>query len=381
MTQIPNQRHLFDIPDDVAYFNTATMGPMTTASVEAGQKGLARKLQPWHIQETDFFADTERLRPLLAELIGADTDGIAFSPSASYSLATAARNLPLSKGQEILILEDQFPSNVYAWRDLAKETGATLRTVGTHGNETLSDALLSAIGPDTGLVACGHIRWTDGALIDLTAVGKRCREVGAALVLDLTQSCGALAFDVKDVQPDFAAVAAYKWLLAPYGTGFLYVAPQHRGGQPLEQTWITREGSTNFARLIDYTDNYAPGAQRFDMGERSNFALLPAFEEAIRTVLGWGVANIEQTLGVRNTALADRLAEIGMSCPPEGVRGSHYLCPALPDRAPADLAVRLKEDGIFVSRRGDRLRITQHLFTSDRDVEHFIARLAHHLNG
>nr|WP_321362263.1 aminotransferase class V-fold PLP-dependent enzyme [uncultured Hyphomonas sp.] len=381
MTQIPNQRHLFDIPDDVAYFNTATMGPMTTASVEAGQKGLARKLQPWHIQETDFFADTERLRPLLAELIGADTDGIAFSPSASYSLATAARNLPLLKGQEILILEDQFPSNVYAWRDLAKETGATLRTVGTHGNETLSDALLSAIGPDTGLVACGHIRWTDGALIDLTAVGKRCREVGAALVLDLTQSCGALAFDVKDVQPDFAAVAAYKWLLAPYGTGFLYVAPQHRGGQPLEQTWITREGSTNFARLIDYTDNYAPGAQRFDMGERSNFALLPAFEEAIRTVLGWGVANIEQTLGVRNTALADRLAEIGMSCPPEGVRGSHYLCPALPDRAPADLAVRLKEDGIFVSRRGDRLRITQHLFTSDRDVEHFIARLAHHLNG
>jgi len=379
MTLIPNQRRLFDIPDDVAYFNTATMGPMTTASVEAGQKGLARKLQPWHIQETDFFSDTERLRPLLAELIGADTDGIAFSPSVSYSLATAAKNLPLSKGQEILILEDQFPSNVYTWRDLASATGATLRTVGTRGNETLSDALLSAIGPDTGLVACGHIRWTDGALIDLAAVGKRCREVGAALVLDLTQSCGALQFDVKTIQPDFVAVAAYKWLLAPYGTGFLYVAPQHRGGTPLEQNWITREGASNFARLIDYTDAYAPGAQRFDMGERSNFALLPAFEEAVRTVLGWGVAKIEETLGARNAALADRLAEIGMSCLPEGTRGGHYLCPALPESVPADLTARLREDGVFVSRRGDRLRITQHLFTTESDTDRFVERLAHHL--
>ena len=381
MTQIPNQRHLFDIPDGVAYFNTATMGPMTKASVEAGQKGLARKLQPWHIQETDFFADTERLRPLLAELIGADTDGIAFSPSVSYSLATAAKNLPLSKGQEVLVLEDQFPSNLYAWRELASATGATIRTTGAHGNETLSDALLGAIGPDTGLVACGHIRWTDGAILDLAAIGKRCREVGAALVLDLTQSCGALAFDVKDVQPDFVAVAAYKWLLAPYSTGFLYAAPQHRSGTPLEQNWITREGSSNFARLIDYTDNYGPGAQRFDMGERSNFALLPAFESAIRTVLGWGVANIQETLGARNAALAEQLAGIGLDCPPADERGAHYLCPHLPESVPADLTARLKEDGIFVSRRGDRLRITQHLFTSDGDVEHFIARLGHHLAG
>jgi selenocysteine lyase/cysteine desulfurase len=381
MTQIPNQRHLFDIPEGVAYFNTATMGPMTKASVEAGQKGLARKLHPWTIPDTEFFADTERLRPLLAELIGADTDGIAFSPSVSYSLATAARNLPLSKDQEILVLEDQFPSNVYTWRELAKDTGATIRTVGAHGNETLSDALLGAIGPQTGIVACANVRWTDGAIMDLVAIGKRCREVGAALVLDLTQSCGALAFDVKDVQPDFVAVAAYKWLLSPYATGFLYVAPQHRSGKPLEQNWITREGSSNFARLIDYTDNYGPGAQRFDMGERSNFALLPAFEAAVRTVLGWGVVNIQETLGARNAALADALAGIGLDCPPESVRGAHYLCPLLPEHVPADLTAWLKEDGIFVSRRGDRLRITQHLFTSDGDVEHFIARLAHHLNG
>ncbi|MBR9808858.1 MAG: aminotransferase class V-fold PLP-dependent enzyme [Alphaproteobacteria bacterium] len=379
MTTLPNQRHLFDIPEDVAYFNTATMGPMTKASVEAGQKGLARKLHPWTIPDTEFFADTERLRPLLAELIGADTDGIAFSPSASYALATAARNLPLSKGQEILLLEDQFPSNVYTWRELAKHTGASIRTIGAQDGETLSDALLAAIGPETGLVACAHVRWTDGALIDLTAIGKRCRQVGAALVLDLTQSCGVLPFDVKDVQPDFVAVTAYKWLLAPYATGFLYVAPQHRNGVPLEQNWITRQGSSNFARLIDYTDHYGPGAQRFDMGERSNFALLPAFESAVRTVLDWGVSNIHETLSARNAALADQLASLGLHCLPQAERGAHYLCPLLPENAPDDLTARLKEASIFISRRGDRLRITPHLFTTDSDIERFIAELAHHL--
>ncbi|MEZ5998104.1 MAG: aminotransferase class V-fold PLP-dependent enzyme, partial [Hyphomonas sp.] len=129
MTMIPNQRHLFDIPEDVAYLNTATMGPLPKAALEAGVRGLARKLQPWTIPDTDFFADTERLRPLLGQLIGADADGIAFAPSVSYGLATAARNLPLAKGQEILVLGDQFPSNVYAWRAHADATGATLRTI------------------------------------------------------------------------------------------------------------------------------------------------------------------------------------------------------------------------------------------------------------
>ncbi|MEZ5955174.1 MAG: aminotransferase class V-fold PLP-dependent enzyme [Hyphomonas sp.] len=375
MTPIPNQRHLFDIPDDVAYLNTATMGPLPKAALEAGTRGLARKLQPWTIPDTDFFADTERLRPLLAQLIGADADGIAFTASVSYGLAAAARNLPLESGQEILILEDQFPSNVYAWRAQAEATGATLRTIGTQGNERLSDALLAAIGPQTGLVACAHVRWTDGALIDLAAVGKRCREVGAALVLDLTQSCGALRFDVSEVQPDFAAVAAYKWLLGPYATGFLYVAPQHRSGAPLEQGWINRAGASDFARLIDYTDAFEPGAQRFDMGERSNFALLPAMEAAVRQVLDWGIANIEETLGARNAALADRLGAIGLSCLPEGARGPHYLAAHLPVGTPANLTARLKSENIHVSRRGDRLRITQHLFTTDDDIERFVRRL------
>jgi len=379
MTLIPNQRHLFDIPDDVAYLNVATMGPLPLAASEAGQRGVARKLRPWTIPDTDFFQDTKKLRPLLAQLIGADETGIAFVPSVSYGLATAARNLPLAKGQKILLLADQFPSNVYTWREQARATGAVIETVSVTGNASLSDALIDAITPHIGLVACPHVRWTDGARIDLAAVGARCREVGAALVLDLTQSCGAMVFDVAAVRPDFVVAAGYKWLLGPYATGFLYAAPHRREGTPLEQNWITREGASDFSRLIDYTDAYAPGAERYDMGERSNFALLPALHASVQQILDWGVANIEATLAHQNRALAIALEKRGLATGPESGRGAHYLGALLPETAPADLTARLKAENIYVSKRGNRLRITPHLFTTEHDIARFLAALDRHL--
>lgn len=379
MSLIPNQRHLFDIPQDVAYLNVATMGPLPVAAAEAGKLGLERKLRPWTIPDADFFTDTARLRPLLGQLIGADADCIAFVPSASYGLATAARNLPLAKGKRILLLEDQFPSNVYTWREHARQMGAVIETVSAHGNETLSDALLGKIGADTALVACPQVRWTDGARLDLAAIGKRCREVGAALVLDLTQSCGAMQFDVADVQPDFAVAAGYKWLLGPYATGFLYVAPHRRDGVPLEQNWITREGASDFSRLIDYNEAFAPGAERYDMGERSNFALLPALQAAVSQILDWGIGNIEATLAHRNRELAAELEARGLPVMPEAERGPHYLGARLPETAPADLTARLRAENIYVSKRGNRLRITPHLFTSDEDIVRFLSALDRHI--
>ncbi len=376
LTRLPNQRHLFDIPEDVVYLNAATMGPMPLTALEAGTKGLARKAQPWSISSDDFFADTGRLRPKLARLIQADADGIAFVPSVSYALAIAAQNISLAKGQTILALADQFPSNVYVWRKLAAQTGASLQMIGdVAGNRSLSDAFLDAIGPETGLVTCAQVRWTDGIRLDLEAISRRCREVGAALVLDLTQSCGALPFDVQTIQPDFMVAAGYKWLLGPYSLGFLYVAPQHRLGRPLEHNWIARKGSTDFTRLTDYTDVLEPGAQRYDVGERSNFALLPALEAGIDLILDWGVEHIEASLGDINRTLAARLAEIGLPCPEEALRGPHYLGARLPNTAPDDIALRLKAQGIHVSKRGQSLRITPHLYNTDADMDRFITAL------
>ena len=125
------------------------------------------------------------------------------------------------------------------------------------------------------MVALPHVHWTDGVRLDLEAIGRRAREVGAALVVDGTQSVGAMPFNVTSIQPDAVICAAYKWLTGPYSIGLAYYGQRYDDGVPSEETWIGRLGSEDFRRLVDYEDAYRPGAARYDVGECSNFVLIP----------------------------------------------------------------------------------------------------------
>ena len=120
---IPNQRHLFDIPEDIAYLNCAYLGPLSRGVVAAGQEASERKSRPWKIGSQDFFTDTQIARALFAGLVNAGDDDVAIVPAASYGVSVAARNLPLAKGQTVVVLAEQFPSNVYAWRESANGAG------------------------------------------------------------------------------------------------------------------------------------------------------------------------------------------------------------------------------------------------------------------
>jgi selenocysteine lyase/cysteine desulfurase len=282
---IPSQRHLFDIPDDVAYLICAYMSPLMKPALEAGIAALNRKAQPWQITPDQFFTGSEEFRATAAQFLDCSADCIAIVPSAGYGIATAARNLPVNKGQSILVLEEQFPSNYYAWQRLAEDNGASLKIVPWPEDNDWTAAVLNSLTPDVAIAALPHVQWTSGGRLDLVRIGEACRKLGAALVLDLTQSLGALPFSVRDVQPDFAVAASYKWLLGPYSVGLLYVAPRWQGGVPLEENWIQRANARDFASLILYTENYDVGARRFDMGERSNFALLPAAQRAMKQLL------------------------------------------------------------------------------------------------
>jgi selenocysteine lyase/cysteine desulfurase len=274
-----------------------------------------------------------------------------------------------------VLLADDFPSTVYTCRALAEEKGAELVTVERPIEGDWTAALIEAVTPETALVCTPHVHWVCGSLIDLAALSRRCREVGAALVLDTTQSTGALPLDMAAVDPDYRVAASYKWMMGPYSLGFLYVAPRRQGGVPVERGWVMREGAEDFRRLTRYPPAYAAGARRFDMGERSNFALLPVAGAAIEQLLAWGLDNISETLGYRTSAIAARLVERGITAVPEHLRGPHYLSVRFPDGIDDATVERLATRNVHVSIRGESMRITPHLYNNDEDVERLIEAL------
>jgi len=208
------------------------MSPLMKPALEAGTAGLARKAHPWELTPDKFFTGSDEFRATAAPLLGCSADCIAIVPSASYGIATAARNLPVKKGQTVLVLEEQFPSNYYPWQRLVEENSASLKVVPWPDNHDWTVAVLNFLTADVAIAALPHVQWTSGGRLDLVRIGEACRKIGAALVLDLTQSLGALPFSVaglqNGVQPDFAVAASYKWLLGPYSVGLLYVAPNGR---------------------------------------------------------------------------------------------------------------------------------------------------------
>ncbi|MEY4268841.1 MAG: hypothetical protein RLZZ58_57 [Pseudomonadota bacterium] len=368
MTKIADQRHRFAMPRDVHYFNCGYMGPLPDVVSAAVAAGAARKQTPWTYAPTDFFAQIEAFRTRAATLVGTAADNIAIVPSVSYALATAARNLPVARGQSIVVLGDQFPSNFYVWQDMAAAAGGDIRVARRDPDDDWTAATLDAITADTAIVAVPHCHWADGRRVDLVAVGTACRTVGAALVIDATQSLGAMPLDLDAVRPDFMVAACYKWLLSPYGTAIFYVDPRHHAGAAIEQSWLNRAGSQDFARLVDYQSDFQPGARRFDMGECANPPLLMGAGAAFDLICAWGIANIAETLEAKTGAIADAAAARGLLPTPAAVRAGHFLSLGFDGAPPAGLVERLAAANVHVSLRGQSLRITPHLYNNDTDV-------------
>lgn len=369
---LPSQRHEFDIPKDITYLNCAYMGPLSHRVLAAGIEGLGQKKQPWQIQPEDFFTGIETARSLFARLVGGDAEGVALLPSVSYGIACAARNLPVSTGDEIVVLAEQFPSNIYVWQDLARRVGATVRTVERPADGNWSREISAVLSPKTAIAAVPHCHWTDGTLIDMERIGSELRRVGAALVIDGCQSVGALPIDVTRVQPDFLVMASYKWLMGPYSHGMMWVAPRWRDGEPLEQNWIAREGSQDFAALVQYTDQFAPGARRFDVGEVSNFGLLPMTIAALEQCLEWSVEEIQATVGLLTDQIADRAEQLGLGIVPPDHRSRHLIGLRLGGRDPRGVAAALARAKVYVSVRGDSIRVAPHVYNTSGDIERFL---------
>lgn len=372
---LSNQSPLFDVPSDVAYFNTAYFGPRLHSVAEAAAAAVALTGRPWEVGPDRFFDPVEQLRSEVATVLNGDAEGVALIAAISYGAGTAATNLTVGEGRTVVTLAEQFPSNVYPWRAKVAADGGEVITV-HRSNAGWTAGILDAIDERTAVVAVPNCHWADGSKVDLVAVSRAAKAVGAALCVDASQSLGAMPLDVEVVQPDFVYAVGYKWLLGFYGLGYMWVAPQHRSGKPLEEGWISRKDARNFAGLVDYTDVYEDGARRFDVGERSNFIGVAMANAAVSQVNTWGVEAVAEATTRTNSRIASELDDRGWLCPPVEQRSGHLIGVRRQNGLPADLGDRLGAAGVFVSIRGDSVRIAPHLHTTDADVDRLLEVLS-----
>lgn len=373
---IPNQRDSFEIPDDVTYLNCASMSPQLRAVSDAGLESVKTKAEPWNIRASDWFVGAANLRRIAAQIFGVDALSMALVPSVSYAVAVAAANARVLSGQSIMLLEDEFPSNYYAWKNLARECKANLVLVRRRDGETWTEAVLNAIDDRTAVVSVPNCHWTDGSLVDLETVGAKVRTVGAILVVDASQSLGAYPLDISKVQPDFLVAVGYKWLLGPYALGYLYVAPKwQKTGKPIENSWLNRRGCEDFSSLSAYTDDYEPGARRFDMGEFPNFVSVPMAAAALRQINEWRIERIQRTLSPLTDLIAEEASKLGCAVAPAEQRVNHFVGIRLPNGIPDRFAERLVAEKIYVGIRGDAIRIAPHFYNDSNDIERLFAAI------
>jgi len=375
MTSIRRQ---FDVPEDIHYLNCAYMAPMPFCVQEAGAAAITAKLRPWLIKPEDFFTDAEKTRDVAAAIFGCTPDCIAFGPSASYGFATVAQNVLVTARDNIVLVAEEFPSNVYIWQEKARKSGAELRIVRPKKRSDWNQSVLAAIDANTALVSIPHCHWADGFLFDLPAISDAVRQHQAVLVIDATQSLGALPLDLAVVDPDFVIASAYKWLLGPYAMAVYYISSRYHQAEPIEFNWLNRKDSHHFEKLINYEPNYQLGARRFDVGHRGSFSLMPMFGEALRLVAGWGVCNVASELKKMTSYLAAECRKLGLLVPEDGQHAPHIIGISFVQGEPrAKEALKfLAQRRVFLSQRGEWLRISPYLYNNQVDLDALLSGLA-----
>lgn len=375
------QADLFEIPEDILYFNCAAQGPAPRTAAEAGRRAIDRKARPWERARQNLPGEMERTRVQFAALINGDPECVALTGATSYGVAIAARNMRLQRGQSVLVLESQFPSNYYAWQRLAAAQGGTLRVVKRPDDGDWTSAVLEALSADTGigLVTLPQVHWVDGGVLDLAAIAPAIHALGAGFVIDATQSIGAMPFDVVALDPDFVACSAYKWLLSPDQTGYLYVAPRHLDGEPVEHNHAGRIGDGPMTQGPGYGDRFKPGARRYDQGAADAMIHMPMAVAAMDAVLSWGVPEIGAYLAPLIDRIADHAEARGWGVPPKAHRSPHFIGLSVPHEVAFDLDVRLAGEGVYLSLRDGRIRIAPHLFNRVEQADALFVALDRHL--
>ncbi len=375
------QKHLFQLPEEIHYLNNAYMSPLLKSVEEKGIQGMQRKRNPISIKPVDFFTDVKGVRQKYGTLVNCDPSQVAVMPSVSYGMSSVIRNISYRNGQHALTVSEEFPSCYYTAKRWCEDHGAELRIVARKDDlpqkgRDWNERILDAINTDTAFVVMASVHWMNGTKFDLESIGNRCREVGARLIVDGSQSVGALYMDVKKYKIDALICAAYKWLMGPYSTALSFIHEEFNEGIPLEESWMTRTNAERFDLLTQYVDGYKPGATRFDVGQSSNFISMPMLDEALRQILDWGVENIQEYGRKLGEPLINYFLQKESRIDDEDHRAHHLMGLQLPVLTNGEALVdELQSRNVYVSLRGNNIRISINVFNNEGDVRELIAAL------
>ncbi|MFC8668671.1 aminotransferase class V-fold PLP-dependent enzyme [Streptomyces sp. NPDC057199] len=346
-------RTSFPGSDGPSYFDTASIG-LVPREVRAAVAGCYDALGNGIRGMARTRTAVERTRTLLADEFGCAAADITFASSTGEAVNAVARAVPWRPGDEVLALEDEFPTTVLPW---SKLPGVRLITVRPGPDDDRLGALVAAIGPRTRLVAVSHVNSHTGTVVDLAVLGAACARLGALLLCDGAQSAGVLPVDLTGV--DFFVATGYKWMLAGFGIAFLITKASVR--ETLEPTLLGHGNVPPSRDLAVGTPNLA-----------GIHALGAAAE--LRHVIG------RTAIGERAAALARRIrdeaGQLGLRPVAHPATGSTIVSLAATAGSAAECVARLGRSGIVVADRGGRLRISPHFYTRDSDVDDLLHALS-----
>ena len=365
--------------EDATYLNLAGQSPMPKVSLRAIQSAIADKKYPHHRTDSVFYEVPNRIRANIAQLIGAKSEEIALTTGASAGVTAVAYALDWKRGDEVIVAAKEFPLQYTIWKPMEERVGLKVKIVSPRDRFLDADDLIGALTPKTRLVSVSHVRFDDGSLLDAKRLAAACHAQGALLLLDVSQSCGAIPMNVRELGADFIVCAGYKWLFGPFGTGFFWIKHELLSSMlPAPFYWMAVAGSDNFAKLDFANPRPEDSAKRWDAPEWASYFNfnLAGFDASIEFVLRMGAETVERhNRGLIELMFArlpkDRCVP---ASPLDAAKRGPYGCFAArtPEKTVA-LYHKLRSENVIVSLREGNIRVSPHLYNTERDIDRLIA--------
>lgn len=368
----------FPLDQDFLHLNHAAVGPWPVRTIEAINRFAQENLRvgSWHYPQ---WLETEQgLRQLLADLINADSaEDVALVKNTSEALSFVAAGIDWQDGENIVSSDQEFPSNRIVWESLAP-LGVTLRQADLQSMVTPEDALFSLVDDRTRMIAISSVQYASGLQMDLSRIGRFCRERDILFCVDAIQSVGAVRFDVQEIGADFAAADGHKWMLGPEGLGFFYVKPEIRDKLKLTQFgWHMVESIGDFDRK-DWQP--AATARRFECGS-PNMLAIHALHASLSLLHEVGMENIEAQVLANSRYLFQQLSsvpEVELLTPTQAGRYAGIVTFRVRNRDNGEINRQLHEKRLFCAHRGGGIRFSPHFYTQ-HDILDSALQLLHNV--